>query len=98
MTNILKITDEASNQLKKIIDSSPPDTIGVIVGIDQAGCNGYSYKLDLAKKNEVDNLLLKINEKISRRPAARPGILVTSSKDKFGIDLLRCLIYRIIKH
>ena len=55
-------------------------------------------KFDKIKKNEVDNLLLKTNEKISRRPAARPGILVTSSKDKFGIDLLRCLIYRIIKH
>ena len=54
--------------------------------------------LDKIKKNEVDNLLLKTNEKISRRPAARPGILATSSKDKFGIDLLRCLIYRIIKH
>ena len=56
MTNILKITGEASNQLKKIIDSSPPGTIGVIIGIDKTGCNGYSYKLDLAKKNEVDNL------------------------------------------
>jgi len=55
-------------------------------------------KFDKIKKNQVDNLLLKTNEKISRRPAARPGILVTSSKDKFGIDLLRCLIYRIIKH
>ena len=55
-------------------------------------------KFDKIKKNEVDNLLLKTNEKISRRPAARPGILATSSKDKFGIDLLRCLIYRIIKH
>ena len=56
MTNILKVTDEASYQLKKIIDSSPSDTIGVVVGIDKTGCNGYSYKLDLAKKNEVDNL------------------------------------------
>ena len=55
-------------------------------------------KFDKIKKNEVDNLLLETNEKINRRPAARPGILVTSSKDKFGIDLLRCLIYRIIKH
>ena len=55
MSNILKITDQASHQLKKIIDSSPVDTIGVVVGIDKSGCNGYSYKLNFAKKNEVDN-------------------------------------------
>ena len=55
-------------------------------------------KFDKIKKEEVDSLLLSTYEKISRRPAARPGILATSSKDKFGIDLLRCLIYRIIKN
>ena len=56
MTNILTVTDQASNQLKKIIDSAPSNTIGVIVGIDKTGCNGYSYKLEFAKKNEVKNL------------------------------------------
>ena len=56
MTNILTVTDQASNQLKKIIDSAPSNTIGVIVGIDKTGCNGYSYKLEFAKKNEVTNL------------------------------------------
>ncbi len=56
MVNILKITDKAFAQLKKIIDTAPTDTIGVLVGIDKTGCNGKSYKLDLAKKNEVDNL------------------------------------------
>ena len=55
-------------------------------------------KFDKIKKYEIENLLLRTNEKISRRPAARPGILATSSKDKFGIDLLKCLIYRIIKY
>ena len=35
MNKILTVTEQASTQLKKIIDSGPSDTIGVIVGIDK---------------------------------------------------------------
>ncbi len=56
MSNILTVTDQASIELEKIISSAPKGTIGVIVGIDKSGCNGYSYKLDFAKKNDVENL------------------------------------------
>jgi iron-sulfur cluster assembly protein len=56
MTNIITVTDKASAQLKKICDDAPKDTVGIIVGIEKSGCNGYSYKLDFAKKNEVANL------------------------------------------
>jgi len=56
MTNILKVTDKATLQLKKIIDKAPLGTIGVVVGIDKSGCSGYSYKLDFAKETEVENL------------------------------------------
>ena len=55
MNNILTVTDQASIQLEKIIQSAPSDTVGVIVGVDKTGCNGHSYKLDFAKKNEVEN-------------------------------------------
>ena len=50
MNKILTVTDEASFQLKKIIQSAPSDTVGVIVGINKTGCNGYAYRLDFAKK------------------------------------------------
>ena len=50
MTKILTVTDQASTQLKKIIETAPSNTIGVVVGIDKSGCSGYSYKLDFAKK------------------------------------------------
>ena len=56
MKPIITVTEQASLQLKKIIDSGPSDTIGVVVGIDNTGCNGYSYKLDFAKAKEVENL------------------------------------------
>ena len=56
MSNILTVTNKASNQLEKIIQSAPSDTVGILLGIDKTGCNGYSYKLDFAKINEVKNL------------------------------------------
>jgi len=55
MNNILTVTNKASIQLEKIIKSAPSDTIGILLGIDKAGCNGHSYKLDFAKKNEVEH-------------------------------------------
>tara|TARA_B100000029_G_scaffold509653_2_gene599327 strand:+ start:636 stop:971 length:336 start_codon:yes stop_codon:yes gene_type:complete len=72
MSNILKVTDKASIQLRKIIDSAPSDTIGVVVGIDNTGCNGHSYKLDFAKKNEVEKLeyVQKNNIKVFIDPKA----------------------------
>jgi iron-sulfur cluster assembly accessory protein len=56
MKHFLTVTDQASIQLEKIIQSAPSDTVGILVGVDKTGCNGYSYKLDFAKKDEVDNL------------------------------------------
>ena len=56
MSDILTVTEQASVQLGKIIESAPSGTIGVLIGVDKAGCNGYSYKLDFAKKTEVENL------------------------------------------
>ena len=56
MSNILSVTDQASKELKKIIEKAPEGTIGVIVGVDKSGCSGYSYKLDFAKQNDVNNL------------------------------------------
>ena len=55
MKNILSVTNEASTQLKKIIEKAPADTAGILLGVDKAGCSGYSYKLDFAKKTEVEN-------------------------------------------
>ena len=53
MNNILTVTDKALRELKKLIDSAPPDTIGIVVGIDNSGCSGYSYKLDFAKNKRI---------------------------------------------
>lgn len=77
MINILTVTDQASTQLKKIIDTAPLDTIGVIVAIDKSGCSGYSYKLDFAKKKDVNNLefVQKDNVKVFIDPKATMFLL-----------------------
>ena len=55
MNSLLSITDRASEQIKLILKKVPIETEGVLVGIDKSGCNGYSYKLEFAKKGHVDN-------------------------------------------
>jgi iron-sulfur cluster assembly protein len=77
MSNILTLTEEATFQLKKIIETAPADTIGVLVGIDKTGCSGYSYKLDFAKKDQVKDLefIQKNNVKVYIDPKATMFLL-----------------------
>ena len=89
MQNIITVTDKASIQLEKIIQSAPSDTIGILLGIDKTGCNGHSYKLDFAKKNEVENLeyVQQNNVKVYIDPKATMFLLGSEmdySKDKLS--------------
>ena len=88
MSEILKVTELASTQLKKIILSAPSGTVGVVVAIDKAGCNGYSYKLDFAKKAEVENLdyVERNNVKVFIDPKATMFLL--GSEMDYSIDKL----------
>ena len=47
-TDLIKITTNAANQIKKIISQSNENCIGVKVGVDKTGCSGYAYKMDYA--------------------------------------------------
>jgi len=55
MNNILSITEKASIQIKKIIEHAPQGTEGILVGIDKSGCSGYSYKIEFANNQNVEN-------------------------------------------
>jgi len=61
MKDIISVTDNAINQIKKIISSATTDIEGIIVGVDKSGCSGYSYKLEYAK--EADPLKYDVIEK-----------------------------------
>ena len=52
MNNVLSITTNAANQIKKILLDAPKEIDAVIVGIDKSGCSGYSYKLDYGKTSD----------------------------------------------
>ena len=49
--NLLTITDNAAEQIKKIILNSNKKCLGVKVGVDKTGCSGYAYKMDYAFKD-----------------------------------------------
>ena len=56
MKDIISISDNAAQQIKKIIADAKEAVVGVIIGVDKSGCSGYAYKLDYAKNDNVKNL------------------------------------------
>ena len=55
MKDIIKISDEAAIQIKKILSASPESVMGIIVGVDKTGCSGYAYKIDYATTSNSQN-------------------------------------------
>tara|TARA_A100001011_G_scaffold128744_1_gene135742 strand:+ start:242 stop:577 length:336 start_codon:yes stop_codon:yes gene_type:complete len=54
MNNLLSITSNAAERIKKIISTAPHGTDSIVIGVDKSGCSGYSYKLDFG-----NSLILK---------------------------------------
>ena len=52
MKDVITITDKAAIQIKKILEISPKHSPGIIIGVDKAGCSGYSYKIDYASGDD----------------------------------------------
>ena len=46
MNNLISVTSNAANQIKKILSDAPEGIDSVVIGVDKSGCSGYSYKLD----------------------------------------------------
>ncbi len=55
MNNLLSLTSNAIDQIKKIMTSAPEGMDSVIIGIDKSGCSGYSYKLDFGNSSTLNN-------------------------------------------
>ena len=55
MNKLISITQNAADQIKKILMEAPDGVDSVIVGVDKSGCSGYSYKLDFAKSADIKN-------------------------------------------
>ena len=46
MNQLMSVTGDAINQIKKILSNAPDGTDALVIGVDKSGCSGYSYKLD----------------------------------------------------
>ncbi len=55
MNNLLSLTPNATNQIKKILSDAPEGIDSVLIGVDKSGCSGYSYKLDFANSSDLNN-------------------------------------------
>ena len=62
MNNLISVTTNAADQIKRILSQASDGMDSVIVGIDKSGCSGYSYKLDLGKSSNLQNYeIIKMN-------------------------------------
>ena len=77
MNELISLTSNAVNQIKKILSSAPNGTDAIVVGVDKSGCSGYSYKLDFANSSKLDNheIIIKDGIKILIDPKATIFIL-----------------------
>ena len=55
MSEIISVTSNAIDQIKKLLSQAPKDIDSLLVGIDKTGCSGYSYKLDFAKSSDYED-------------------------------------------
>jgi len=89
MNNLISITTNAVDQIKKILSNAPIGMDSVVVGIDKSGCSGYSYKLDFAKSSELKNfeIISKDGAKLLIDPKATMFLLGSTMdyrKDKLS--------------
>lgn len=69
--------------------------------LDALGSAAVSYqvvltKADAVKKSELAGRIAEVEAAIAKRPAAFPGVLVTSSEDGTGIPELRAAVARLL--
>ena len=77
MNNLISITSNASNQIKKIMIDAPEGMDSIVIGIDKSGCSGYSYKLDFGNSSNFKNfeIIQKDGSKILIDPKATMFLL-----------------------
>ena len=55
MSNLISITSNAAQRIRKIISGAPKGIDSLVIGIDKSGCSGYSYKLDFGNSLDLKN-------------------------------------------
>jgi iron-sulfur cluster assembly protein len=55
MTTPIKMTDNAAQQIKKLLSNAPEGTQGVRLNVKPTGCSGNSYAMEYIKAGESVN-------------------------------------------
>ncbi len=55
-------------------------------------------KADLVKRAELERRVAEMKAALARKPAAWPGVLTTSAKERYGLDGLRELLAGLLEH
>lgn len=85
MKPIITVTDRAWEQVIKNLEKEKATT--VVVGVNQRGCNGYSYTFDIQKSvPEIHNAIQKDGYFITVDPLAEM-FLIGTEMDFTGDDL-----------
>ena len=88
MNDILSVSEKASFELEKIIKKAPDGTVGILVGIENTGCNGYSYKMNFVKKNEVEDFEFVQKNKVKVYIEPKATMFLIGSQMDYSIDKL----------
>ncbi len=62
MENALKLTLAAQEYLQANLTNSPAGTLGIRVGLRDAGCSGYAYTIDFTQEQLPDDHVLQFAE------------------------------------
>ena len=85
---IISLSENAADRIKKIMSSAEKDSIGVRVGVKSGGCAGMSYVLEYAKETKPnDEMVEDKGVKVLIDPAAVMYLLGTEmdyKKEEFS--------------
>lgn len=55
---VMSLTDEAANQVKKLLNSRGKESLGIRIGVKSGGCSGLKYFVEYADaKNQFDEVI-----------------------------------------
>ena len=87
MSNIIKISNAASERIREIISKGNDDAIGLRIAVKSGGCAGYSYNMDYVSEiNPTDEVVEHEGVKVFLDQAAIMFLLGSTmdfKKEKF---------------
>jgi iron-sulfur cluster assembly protein len=58
---VLKVTDAAAAQLRKLVERKAEGAVGIRVGVKNGGCSGMAYTMDFAQERQPTDEVLEVN-------------------------------------